>query len=165
MIVPYRKSRGFTLVELATTVTLLGILLAIAIPSFRSLILNQGVKAAAFDLFSALQYARSEAIKRPGETVSLKAGDTTANNGQWSKGWRLLDGAGDNLRSWKVAANINVSDNSGGSVTTVTFGKDGHSSASPQLQVEPSSSVNGVGSGCVKVDLIGHPTSHAGNCP
>src|SRR6476661_11115360 len=161
MIVPYRKSRGFTLVELATTVTLLGILLAIAIPSFRSLILNQGVKSAAFDLFSALEYARSEAIKRPSETVTLKAG--AASDGAWSTGWRILDGAGDIIRSWTVAPSITVADTNGTPLTQVTFGKDGHLTAAPKLQVSPSTTVAGVGPRCVKVDLMGRP--YAMNAP
>src|ERR1051325_11253135 len=93
-----RPSAGFTLIEMVITVTLLGVLLAIAVPSFQQLILNQGVKSAAFDAFSALEYARSEAIKRPGETVTLKAGATS--DGAWSTGWRLLNGAGTILRSW-----------------------------------------------------------------
>ena len=64
------------------TVTLLAVLLAIAVPSFQQLILNQGVKTAAFDVFSAFEYTRSEAIKRPGETVRLRAG--AASDGAWS---------------------------------------------------------------------------------
>jgi prepilin-type N-terminal cleavage/methylation domain-containing protein len=65
------RFRGFTLVELVVTVTLLGVLLTIAIPGLQQLTLNQGVKSAAFDLFSALEYARSVSITRPGVFVTL----------------------------------------------------------------------------------------------
>ena len=118
----HRRAGGFTLIELVITVTLLGVLLSIAVPGMRQLTLNQGVKSAAFDLFSALEYARSEAIKRPSETVTLKAGANS--DGAWSTGWRLLDGSGTKLRSWSVASNISVSDKN--SLTQVTFAKDGH---------------------------------------
>jgi len=158
------RASGFTLIEMAVTLTLIGILLAIAAPGFRQLTLNQGVKTAAFDLFAALQYARSEAIKRPGETVTLKAGASV--DGAWSTGWRLLDGAGDKIRSWTVASNINVADKNGTPLTQITFGKDGHLSASPapKLEVEPTTTVSGVATRCVKVDLIGRPFAVMGAC-
>ena len=156
----HRRAGGFTLIELVITVTLLGVLLSIAVPGMRQLTLNQGVKSAAFDLFSALEYARSEAIKRPSETVTLKAGANA--DGAWSTGWRLLDGAGNKLRSWSVASNISVSDKN--SLTQVTFAKDGHVATSPMLTVKSSATVSGVEPRCIQVDLIGRPNSKTGNC-
>ena len=157
-----RRSAGFTLIEMVITVTLLGVLLAIAVPSFQQLILNQGVKSAAFDAFSALEYARSEAIKRPGETVTLKAG--AASDGAWSTGWRLLNGAGTILRSWTVAPNITVTDKNGTPLTQVRFFKDGHADGAPKLEVKSATTYSGVDARCVKLDLIGRATSQAGGC-
>jgi type IV fimbrial biogenesis protein FimT len=154
-----RRHAGFTLVELVVTVALLGVLLSVAAPGLRQLTLNQGVKSAAFDLFSALEYARSEAIKRPGETVTLKAG--ASSDGSWSTGWRLL-ASGTKLRSWTVATNVTVADKN--SLTQVTFGKDGHVTAAPVLEVKPTTSVAGVDARCVQVDLIGRPSSKMGTC-
>ena len=162
----YSHDRGFTLIELVITITLIGILLALAAPGFRQLTLNQGVKTAAFDLVSALQYARSEAIKRPSEAVTLKSG--AASDGAWSTGWRLLDGAGDNLRSWTVASNITVTDKNGTPLTQITFGKDGHlaatMAATPKIEVKSSTTTSGVGPRCIKVDLVGRPTATMAAC-
>jgi type IV fimbrial biogenesis protein FimT len=154
---------GFTLVEMVITITLLGILLAIAVPPMRQLTLNQGVKSAAFDLFSALEYARSEAIKRPGETVTLKAG--ASSNGAWSTGWRLLDGSGNKLRSWTVASTITVVDKNSTPLTQVIFAKDGHLTSTPKLEVSTSQTMDGVGVRCIQVDLIGRPRAQMGACP
>src|SRR5690348_12282617 len=115
MNVNTRAEAGFTAVELMVTLSIIGVLLALAAPGFRQLTLNQGVKTAAFDMLSALQYARSEAIKRPSEIVTLKAGAST--DGAWSTGWRILDGAGDKIRVWTVASNITVADTNGTPLT------------------------------------------------
>jgi type IV fimbrial biogenesis protein FimT len=159
---PPNRSAGFTAVELIVTITIIGVLLALAAPGFRQLTLNQGVKSAAFDLFSALQYARSEAIKRPGETVTLKAG--ASSDGAWSTGWRILDGAGDQIRSWSIASNITVADTNSTPLTQITFAKDGHLTVTPKLQVSSTSTVAGVGPRCVKVDLMGRPYASMGAC-
>jgi len=159
MVGEMHRFRGFTLVELVVTVALLGVLLTIAVPGLRQLTLNQGVKSAAFDLFSALEYARSEAIKRPGETVTLKAGAST--DGTWTTGWRLMAST-TKLRSWTIAPNITVVDKN--ALTQVTFGKDGHTTAAPLLEVKSTTTVSGVDARCVQVDLIGRPSAKMGGC-
>jgi prepilin-type N-terminal cleavage/methylation domain-containing protein len=46
------RHSGFTAVELIATLTIVGVLLALAAPGLRQLTLNQGVKTAAFDMLS-----------------------------------------------------------------------------------------------------------------
>jgi type IV fimbrial biogenesis protein FimT len=159
-----KRSAAFTLVEMVVVVTLVGVLLMIAVPSFRTLILNQGIKTASYDLFSALQYARSEAIKRNGNTI-LKAGASA--DGAWIAGWRVVDSSNNVLRSWGAASNLTIAETANGGATSITFARDGHISAPaqpPRLQVDPSASVSGVSTRCVGVDLIGRPTTKMGTC-
>jgi len=157
------RASGFTAVEMMITVSIIGVLLAISTPGLRQLTLNQGVKSAAFDVFSAIVYARSEAIKRPGETVTLKAGAST--DGAWTTGWRLVDGAGNKIRVWTVASNITVTDKNSTPVTAISFGKDGHLTVTPKIEINLSSAVNGVSPRCVQVDLTGRPYAALGACP
>lgn len=62
------KSIGFTVIELMVTILIASIILTIAVPSYRDLIDKYRLKSAAEDLYTQLQFARMEAIKR-GEPV------------------------------------------------------------------------------------------------
>lgn len=64
-------AKGFSLIELLVTVSLVGILAAIAIPNFSSTILNNKVDTEVSELQRALNYARLEAINR-GVSVQLR---------------------------------------------------------------------------------------------
>jgi len=156
-----RKSSGFTLIEMLVTVVILVILLTIGVTSFRGIILNQRIKSASFDLFSALEQTRSEAIKR-NASVTLKAG--AASDGAWVTGWRLLDASSNILRSWSATSNVTITE--AGGATTVTFARDGHlTTAAPKLEISPETSLNGVTSRCIQVSLNGRPSTQKGSCP
>ena len=60
----WRGVTGFTITETMVTVAVLVILIGLATPSFREIIVAQGVKTASFDVFAGLILARSEAVTR-----------------------------------------------------------------------------------------------------
>jgi type IV fimbrial biogenesis protein FimT len=76
------SSAGFTAIELMVVVSILGVLAALAGPSFTPLIERWRVRSAAEDLISTLYYARSEAIKAGGD-ITIDA------TGGWDKGWKV----------------------------------------------------------------------------
>lgn len=91
-----RLYRGFTLVELMVTVAVLGVLLAIAAPSFSDMMRNNRSQVAANELVSALNTARADAVKR-GARVSLcpSADGSTCSGTSWQTGWIVfVDTAG-----------------------------------------------------------------------
>jgi type IV fimbrial biogenesis protein FimT len=63
------RVRGFTLIELMVTVTLLAILLGLAMPSFMTWVKNGTVRATAEALQNGLRLAQTEALRRSRQTV------------------------------------------------------------------------------------------------
>lgn len=81
---------GFTLLELMFALAVLGILLGIGVPSFITLTQNNRVTTQTNDLVTALNLARSEAIRR-GEPATVEAVDPTSS---FAGGWCVYVGTG-----------------------------------------------------------------------
>ena len=85
--------RGFTLIELMVTLSVLAIILGIAVPSFQGMVLRNRLTSETNNLVSALAIARSEAIKR-GRVVTIcktanpdAAMPACAAGANWGNGW------------------------------------------------------------------------------
>ena len=63
------RSNGYTLLELMITIAIVGILVAVGIPSFRVFSANAARREASTALYSAFQRARSEALARNAAVV------------------------------------------------------------------------------------------------
>lgn len=84
-----KRNHGFTLIELLTTILLAVILISVAVPSFRTMILNNRITTAGNSLARSLNMARADAI-REGRTVRVCVPTAPSCNGtDWASGWQL----------------------------------------------------------------------------
>ena len=79
-----KYNSGFTLIELMVTIAIAAIVLGIAIPSFSSTITSNRLTTSANELVTALNLARSEAVKRGQHVVVRKT------NTNWENGWQVF---------------------------------------------------------------------------
>lgn len=78
-VIPDNYRKGFTLIEMIVTLTIAGILIALAAPAMRDFILNQRLATQANDFIGDLNLARSEAIRRATNVTVCKQGGTPAS--------------------------------------------------------------------------------------
>ena len=97
----YRRERGFTLLELMISLSIAAILVTMAVPSFRNLMLNNALTAAGNDLLASLQTARGEALKRNQQVVLCLTANVTATTPACS-------GAGAAANAWFVFQDTNA---------------------------------------------------------
>jgi type IV fimbrial biogenesis protein FimT len=126
---------GFTLMELLVTMTVVGILMAIAVPSYRYVTTANRASSEINALLGDVQMARGEAMKE-GQFVTICAsvdGASCAGSTAWNSGWIVFSDApplttlepGDSIV--KVQRVFSSSDTlaSNHGITALTFNREG----------------------------------------
>lgn len=90
-----RTQAAFTLMELMVTLTVIAILCAYAVPSFREYSRDSRASAAHNDLITAFNLARSETLRRgiPIGICASSNGTGCSGSDDWSNGWILFTDA------------------------------------------------------------------------
>ncbi len=120
-----QKNKGLTLIELMVTLVILGIVAAVAVPGYQSLINHNRLTSASNQLLSSVATARSEALKlKEAVTITPKSND-------WTKGWVVTVGTGSSQKTIfsqdKLDDSLNLSSTS--STNAVVFGANGYTSS------------------------------------
>lgn len=158
-----RSSNGFTLLELLIVIAIAGILASMALPSLRSLLLNQRVRAGTEELHASISLARSEAAMRGlSDTISVVPTDTSVTK-DWAKGWTVTATTAGILKTFQAKKNIQIT----GPNSALTYRMDGRLTTLTQ-QVFTVTASGATETKCVIVRPSGQPivrTVTNGVCP
>jgi type IV fimbrial biogenesis protein FimT len=88
----HRRVSGFTLIELIVTMAVLAIVVSIAAPSFTNMITNNRSAGLGGELVAAVNFARSEAIKRANHVAICPStdGESCLTSDDWANGWLIF---------------------------------------------------------------------------
>lgn len=141
-----RFNKGFTLIELIVTLTVAGILFAMAVPGLQQFVSSNRLASQINDLMGDISLAKTEAIKRnttTGICASATGTSCTASAGDWAGGWYVYyvcpasdsscaSGANVTIKSHEAITGNNAlnakSTDTGGTVANadvLTFSKNG----------------------------------------
>jgi type IV fimbrial biogenesis protein FimT len=133
-----QSSRGFTMIELVTVIAIVGILMAIGVPSFKYVTTANRISSEVNGLLGDMQFARAEAIKEGHPVVVCVSTNflTCNNSNTWQSGWIICsdlnnDGtcdAGDPV--YRVQKPFTVSNSTdtfvaSGNTSTLVFNREG----------------------------------------
>lgn len=114
---------GVTLIELLIAIVVLAILIALATPSFISIMNNNRLTSHANEIVASLQQARMEAVRRNARITVCRTtdGTTCADAGAWTAWLTVVAANGEVLRSDQVKAPVQVTS----PLASITFSSDG----------------------------------------
>ena len=88
-----QASRGFTMLELLVTIAILGILVSLAAPNYRSMMERHKVRSVLNEWKSSFYFAQSEALRLKDGVIFCASdadGKECSGNGDFSNGWLVL---------------------------------------------------------------------------
>lgn len=165
-----RTQEGFTVIELMVTLVVLAVLISIAIPSFTGMIRDNRNLAVRNELTSAIQMARSEALKRRTDVVLCHrnvAGTACANNANWSDGWLIRAPLPTSpvtytvLKVWDQTSNVAVAGPNAG----LTYTPSGMATATANFTVSAASGCTGQKQHQLAISRTGSITASQVDCP
>jgi type IV fimbrial biogenesis protein FimT len=162
---------------------IMGIAMAISLPSLRTLMDNQKMKSATFDLVTTVMQARSEAIKfgaTSGVSISIAAASGGFTNAaKFNNGWCIVftststcdvsSPAGDvmrvNLPIANVVYTVTTCTTTGVNACTITFGRSGKLVSGSAVKIQVDNDTGGASMPrCVTIDASGNAMTKVAAC-
>jgi type IV fimbrial biogenesis protein FimT len=169
---PPRSTAGFTLVELITVSTIVAILLAIGVPSFKYVTQANRSSSEINGLLGDMQFARAEAI-REGQTVTVCPSTDQAScsgTASWQTGWLVYSNTGGAptpasiLKMQKTFSGLDTLQSDHG-ITAVTFSRDGFAfglGPNPITFTLHDSTANAQYTRCLSLSIVGALSTQIG---
>ena len=156
---------GFTLIEMMVVVGIVGVLSVFALPSMRDLVVQNRMKSLSLDIYTSLALARSEAIKRNSNNVSM-----IPTAGEWQKGWTVcvdtnangVCDAGEVVVTSADAVDASIVLQTFPPIAVITFNRDGRlATAAASFGIIYTANNAQVPMRCVELSVSGRPKTLA----
>lgn len=167
-----KREAGFTLTELMVTLSIVSILLAIGVPSYRYVTTANRVTTEINGLLGDIQFARSEAIREGQNVVLCQSADyqtCTADSSNWNGGWLVwsdlnsdgnLDPAKELLRLQKAfLSRDTLQADAASNLSSITFNREGFATGVTARLTLRDSTGNVVFVRCLDMSPVGIPTT------
>jgi len=84
-----KSNSGFTLIEIIVVLTIIGIIMGMTVPAMRNFLQRQQLSSQSQDFFTAVNLARSDAIRRGKRVTICQSPDSATCTvlGNWDQGW------------------------------------------------------------------------------
>jgi type IV fimbrial biogenesis protein FimT len=161
-----KRMSGVTLVELMMTLSLVAILMAIGVPSYKYVTNANRLAGEVNGLLGDMQFARGEAIKE-GQTVvicSSTDGATCSNSSSWKAGWIVFSDsnangsvdAGETVRRVQNAFNSSDTLNADNNISAVSFNREGFAPGGNIVTITlHDSTADPKWTRCLKINIVG----------
>jgi type IV fimbrial biogenesis protein FimT len=161
---PMKKSKGFTLIELMIVIFIIGILMSVAAPGFRTYLSNIAANSLGNTLLIDIMYARNHAISNTVIVKMVPFGSVPGLNNRTGASTYTPASAGVNWGlGWVIFVdtnNNNVRDNNEFIIRQkYSFGPDAHVSSGPGAQINSGTVAVLDANSPIGFNSLGFPTS------
>jgi type IV fimbrial biogenesis protein FimT len=158
--------QGFSLIELMIAIALLGVVLAIAVPSFTDAVLGSKLRSYANNFLASTYLARGEAIKRNSVVNLCASSNGTSCTGSWEQGWIVLAGTTVIQRQSALPSGLKMTESGG--ISSIGFQPTGVGGAPATLTVCRATPSVGSQERVISVSATGRASvtkTTTGSCP
>lgn len=171
------RQRGFTIIEIMLVIVLMAVMILLAAPSMRTMVISNQIRSFNSSLLNDMALSRSESSRRSQRVVMCPSNDQNSctAGSAWTEGWiafidadsngtRNTGGTSEPILRVKDSAPTSIQVSAVG-VTDIRFRSIGVVDAARTITICPSSTGTGVAGRQISITTLGRVQSMTVTCP